>query len=588
MTAEVAATDGAATRRSGAEILVDCLRRQDVDQVFCVPGESYLAVLDALHDVADDVRLVVCRQEGGAANMADAYGKLTGRPGVSFVTRGPGATNASIGVHTAFQDSTPMVLFIGQVARGFKDREGFQEVDLVAMFRPLAKWAAEIDDPRRLPEYVHRAFQTAMAGRPGPVVLVLPEDMLSEQVAVPVDAGRRADPVPAAPRPDQMEAFAALVAEAKRPLMILGGGGWTAKARDDLLAFADRAQVPIAASLRCQDYVPNTHPLYVGHFTIGAEPQLVKRLAEADLVVAFGTRLGEMTTAGYRLLTAPRTRQTLVHIHADSEELGRVYQADLPINAGLAPFAAALAALDAGAGAPMRRAWVQSLKAEHDASYVPLPNAGAVDLPEVFRHLQEVLPDDTIVTNGAGNYTGWVHKYWRFSAFRSQLAPTSGAMGYGVPAAVAAKLTCPDRTVLSVNGDGCFLMNGQEMATAVQYGAPIIYLVINNGMYGTIRMHQEREYPARVFGTDLHNPDFAMLARSYGLAGLRVERTEDFAQALDTILQSPTGGLIELIVPQEALSIRSSLSALRAAALDRQAAQHNAITHPASNQGNRR
>ncbi|MBS7701011.1 MULTISPECIES: thiamine pyrophosphate-binding protein [unclassified Chelatococcus] len=587
MTAEVAATEGGAASRSGAEILVDCLRRQAVDRVFCVPGESYLAVLDALHGVADEVQLVVCRQEGGAANMADAYGKLTGRPGVCFVTRGPGATNASIGVHTAFQDSTPMVLFIGQVARGFKDREGFQEVDLVAMFRPLAKWAAEIDDPRRIPEYIHRAFQTAMAGRPGPVVLVLPEDMLSEEVAVPPDAGLRADPLAAAPRPDQIAAFAALLTEAKRPMMILGGGGWTTDARDHLLAFAERAQLPIAASLRCQDYVPNTHPLYVGHFGIGAEPQLVKRLGEADLVVAFGTRLGEMTTAGYRLLTVPRTRQKLVHIHADPEELGRVYQADLPINAGLAPFAAAVAVLDATAGAADRQDWVRSLKAEHDATYAPLSNAGDLDLTAVFQHLQEVLPSDTIVSNGAGNYTGWVHKYWRFSAFRSQLAPTSGAMGYGVPAAVAAKLTYPGRTVLSVNGDGCFLMNGQEMATAVQYGAPIIYLVVNNGMYGTIRMHQEREYPTRVSGTELHNPDFAMLARSYGLAGHRVERTEDFAQALEAVLASPSGGLIELIVPQEALSVRSSLSQLRSAALKRQAAQTTTATVPGSNQGNR-
>ncbi|MFC7400017.1 thiamine pyrophosphate-binding protein [Chelatococcus sp. GCM10030263] len=555
--------------RTGAEILVNCLRRQEVDRVFCVPGESYLAVLDALHDAREAVSLVVCRQEGGVTNMAEAYGKLTGRPGVAFVTRGPGATNASIGVHTAFQDSTPMVLFIGQVAREFKDREGFQEVDLVAMFRPLAKWAAEITDPRRIPEYVHRAFQTAIAGRPGPVVLSLPEDMLSEEVAEPVDPGLCAKPLAAAPGEQQMRDFAALLAGSERPLVILGGGGWTAQARDDLLAFAERAEVPISASLRCQDYVPNEHSHYAGHFSVGAEPSLVKNLAEADLVIALGARLGEMTTGGYELLKAPRPRQKLVHIYPDPEELGRVYQADLPINAGLAPFAAALRRLDPGAVPAGRAAWVARLKQDHERSYEPIPTPGPVDLPAIFRHLQEVLPRDTIAVSGAGNYTGWVHKYWRFSTFRSQLAPTSGAMGYSVPAAVAAKLTCPERTVISFNGDGCFLMNGQEMATGVQHGAAVVYIVANNSMYGTIRMHQEREYPTRISGTELRNPDFPMLARAYGLVGLRVERTEDFPAALAEALASPTGGLIELVLPQEALSVRANLSKFRQAALER-------------------
>lgn len=560
-----------ADSRSAAVLLVECLERQGVDRVFCVPGESYLAVLDALHDKQDRIALTVCRQEGGAANMADAYGKLTGKPGVCFVTRGPGAANAVIGVHTAFQDSTPMVLFIGQVAREFRDREGFQEVDLVAMFRPLAKWAAQIDDPRRLPEYIHRAFATALSGRPGPVVLALPEDMLAEAVAANIDAGLRAAPLPAAPSQEALRRFAALTAQARRPLMILGGGDWSLEAQRNLLAYAEAAQVPICASLRCQDYVPNSHPLYAGHFGIGAEPSLARRLAEADLVIAMGARLGEMTTAGYTLLKAPRPVQRLIHVHPDALELGRVYQADLPLNAGLGPTAAALRALPADARAAAARAeWCKVLRADYETSLQPLAPGPGVDLAAVMQQLQAVLPPDTIVTNGAGNYTGWVHKYWRFNTFRSQLAPTSGAMGYGVPAAVAAKLVHPQRSVLSVNGDGCFLMNAQEIATAVQYGAAIVYLVINNSSYGTIRMHQEREYPARVSGTALRNPDFAAMARSYGIAGERVIDTAGFAPALERVLASPVGGLIEIVTDIEALTARTTLSKVRAAALERQ------------------
>jgi acetolactate synthase-1/2/3 large subunit len=560
-------------RKTAAALLVECLERQGVDRVFCVPGESYLAVLDALHDREEQVALVVCRQEGGASNMADAYGKLTGRPGVCFVTRGPGASNAMIGVHTAFQDSTPMVLFVGQVAREFRDREGFQEVDIPALFRPVAKWAAQIDDASRIPEYVHRAFSTALAGRPGPVVLALPEDMLSDAVAATIDPGLRADPLPAAPNPHAVQRFAELAARAQRPIIILGGGDWSLQAQRHLLAYAERAQIPICASLRCQDYIPNAHPLYAGHFGIGAEPALAKRLAEADLVVALGARLGEMTTAGYTLLQAPRPKQQLVHVHPDPDELGRVYQADLPINAGLGAMTEALAALpNANAGAAQRAAWCAQLHAEYEASQVPTAKPVGLDLTAVMRELQARLPADTIVTNGAGNYTGWVHKYWRFSTYRSQLAPTSGAMGYGVPAAVAAKLTYPDRMVLSVNGDGCFLMNGQEMATAVQYGAAILYLVINNSAYGTIRMHQEREYPRRVSGTQLRNPDFAAMARSFGLTGERVTRNDEFAGALERALASPTGALIEIVTDIEDISVRANLTKLRQAALDRQAA----------------
>lgn len=558
--------------RSAAALLVDCLERQGVDRAFCVPGESYLAVLDALHDKAEKISLVVCRQEGGASNMADAYGKLTGKPGVCFVTRGPGATNAAIGVHTAFQDSTPMVLFIGQVARSFRDREGFQEVDFVAMFRPLAKWVAQVDDPRRLPEYIHRAFQTALAGRPGPVVLALPEDMLAEQVDSAIDVGLPARAVPAAPSQEALERYAELIAQARRPLIVLGGGDWSLQAREDLLAYAQTAQIPICASLRCQDYIPNRHPLYVGHLGIGAEPSLARRLGEADLIIALGARLGEMTTGGYTLLKAPRPTQRLVHAYPDPGELGRVYQADLPINTGLGPLARALRALPVQpAAAASRVAWCHALRADYEASLIPPDVASGMDLAAIVRHLQEVLPEDTIVSNGAGNYTGWIHKYWRFNAFRSQLAPTSGAMGYGVPAAVAAKLVYPHRSVLSVSGDGCFLMNAQEIATAVQYGARILYLVINNSSYGTIRMHQEREYPTRVSGTALRNPDFAAMARSYGLAGERVTDNAAFAPALERALASPVGGLIEIITDIEALSVRTTLSKLRASALERHA-----------------
>jgi acetolactate synthase-1/2/3 large subunit len=557
--------------RSGATLLIDCLQRQGVDRVFCVPGESYLAVLDALHDRRDDMSLVVCRQEGGAANMADAYGKLTGRPGVCFVTRGPGAANASIGVHTAFQDSTPMVLFIGQVARQFRDREGFQEVDFTAMFGPLAKWAAQIDDPRRIPEYIHRAFQTALAGRPGPVVLALPEDMLGEIMETPIDPGLRALPLSAAPSPEAMARYVELTGQAERPMIILGGGGWSGPAGQDLLAYAEAAQIPVCASLRCQDYIPNDHPLYAGHFSIGAEPSLARRLREADLVIALGTRLGEMTTGGYKLIEAPRPRQTLIHIYPDPEELGRVYQADLPINAGAAVFARALRALPANSVHRGGRAgWCQTLRADYEASQEPPPATDGINLAAVVKQLQAALPADTIVCNGAGNYTGWFHKFWRFNAYRSQLAPTSGAMGYGVPAAVAAKLTFPQRTVLSVSGDGCFLMNGQEIATAMQYGAKILFLVINNSAYGTIRMHQEREYPTRISGTELRNPDFAMMAQSYGLAGERVTQADEFAPALERALCAPHGALIELVTDIEALSVRTTLSKLRAAALERQ------------------
>ncbi len=555
--------------RTGGQILVDCLKLQGVDHVFCVPGESYIAVLDALHDVQDDIRLVVCRQEGGAANMAEAHGKLTGRPGICFVTRGPGATNASIGVHTAFQDSTPMILFIGQVGRAFRDREGFQEVDFRAMFAPLAKWAAEIDDAARIPEYLHRAFQTAMSGRPGPVVLSLPEDMLTDLVEGRIDVGRRVEPIPAAPRADQVDQIMELVGKAQRPMLIVGGGGWTGQAGRELAAFANRNRLPVAVALRCQDYLSNREPCFIGHFGIGAEPSLVKRLDEADLVIAIGPRLGEMMTAGYTLLAPPRPAgKVVVHVHPDPNELGRVYQADLPINAAMSTVVAALAARPQLGEQPWAE-WAGACRADYETSLVPLPQPGAVNLGEIIKQLRAALPDTTIICSGAGNYTGWLHRHWPFTDYRTQLAPTSGAMGYGVPAAIAAKLTFPDRQVVSVSGDGCFLMNGQELATAAHHGLKILFIVVNNGMYGTIRMHQERNYPARESGTTLTNPDFVALAKAYGLNAERVEATDDFAAALERALGSAGSALIELVTDPEALSLRSTLSKLRSSALAR-------------------
>jgi acetolactate synthase I/II/III large subunit len=551
--------------RTGGQILVDCLRGQGVAKVFCVPGESYIAALDALYEARDHIELVVCRQEGGVTIMGDAYGKMTGEPGVCFVTRGPGAANASTGIHTAFQDSTPLVLFVGQVSRRIRDREGFQEVDLVAMFSPLAKWAAEINDPRRIPEYVHRAFQTALSGRPGPVVLSLPEDILSETIEAGLDLGRRARPIAAAPRADQMAALSNLLDQSSRPLLLVGGGGWSESTGRDALAFAEASGVPIASSLRCQDYVDNTHPSYIGHLGVGAEPSLAARVKEVDLLIALGARLGEMTTAGYTLLEPPTSGRTLVHVHPDPNELGRVYQADLPINAASSAFAAALAALPPR-GNPVWTEWRRAARADFEESLKPLPQPGAVNLGEVMTQLQQACGSDAIVCSGAGNYTAWAHRHWMFRRWRSQLAPTSGAMGYGVPSAVAAALVCPQRTVISISGDGCFLMHGQELATAVRHGVKVLFLVVNNGVYGTIRMHQERLYPGRVVATDLVNPDFTTLASAYGIVAERVTATAQFAPALERALKAAGSALIEIVVDPEAISVRSSLSQLRARA----------------------
>jgi len=546
--------------RTGGQLLVDQLKIQGTDTVFCVPGESFLAVLDALYDTRGQIRLIVCRHEGGAAYMADAYGKLTGRPGVCFVTRGPGASNACVGVHTAYQDSTPMILFVGQVARSDYERQAFQEVDLRRMYGQLAKWVAQIEDPSRIPEFVARAFALTTSGRPGPVVLSLPEDMLREETMA-ADAGSY-QIVQAYPGVSELRQVREMLAHSKRPIMILGGTTWTSQAVADIMAFAESNRLATATTFRRQDRFDNLHPCYAGDLGISPNPKLAAQVKAADLVLGVGTRLGEAATDGYKHLSVPRPEQKLVHAYMGAEELGRVYQADLPINAGMPAFAAAARALE-----PVDSSeWAADTEAAH-REYLdyskPVPNPGTLQLAEIITTLREQLPPETIVCNGAGNYSGWVHRFWRFRRYGTQLAPTSGSMGYGVPAAVAATIVYPDRPVLSFSGDGCFLMNGQELATAMHYGLKPIFFVINNGMYGTIRMHQEREYPARVSGTMLTNPDFAALGHAYGLHSQMVERTEDFADAFVRARNAGRAALIELRLDPEAISTRISLSKLR-------------------------
>lgn len=549
--------------RTGGQILVDALRVHGVDRAFCVPGESYLAVLDALHDAADAIELIVCRQEGGAAYMAEAYGKLTGTPGICFVTRGPGATNASIGVHTAFQDSTPMILFVGQVARDQVEREAFQEIDYRRMFGPMAKWVVEIDDAARLPELISQAFHRAVNGRPGPVVVALPEDMLTDRVAVAdAPAYVRADAYAGAP---QLAALQALLADARRPMVIAGGGGWSAATVAALQTFSEAFCLPVAASFRCQDLFDNTHPHYAGDFGPAASPKLIQRVKDSDLLITIGARLGEMTTGAYTMIDIPVPRQKLVHIYPSGEELGRVYHPTLPIQATVRGFLTPAAALTP-LGESDWRAWTAAAHADYrDHLQHPLI-PGAVQMGEIMAWLRDHLPPDAILTNGAGNYTAWPQRFYQYRRFRTQLGPTNGSMGYGVPAAISAKLAHRDRTVVAFAGDGCFLMTGQELATAAQYDARVIVLVVNNGMYGTIRMHQERTYPARVSGTGLTNPDFAALARAYGLHGETVTETAAFAAAFERCERAGTAALIELRIDPEALTPKLSLSQIRAQA----------------------
>ncbi|TDV11002.1 thiamine pyrophosphate-binding protein [Paraburkholderia caballeronis] len=558
------AADRAKHATTGARLVVDTLVAQGVERVYCVPGESFLAVLDALHDETARIETIVCRHEAAAANMAEATGKLTGRPGVAIVTRGPGATHASIGVHTAFQDSTPMILLIGQVARDQMDREAFQEVDYRRMFGQMAKWVAQIDDPRRVPEYLSHAFHLAMSGRPGPVVLALPEDVLSD-ACEPMPVAPAAQRVQASPSAAQMERVRELLAGAQKPFVIAGGSGWTRAACDDLRRFAENWQLPVGVAFRFQDTFDNEHPNYAGDVGLGINPALGARIRDADVLLALGPRLGEATTAGYTLLDIPKTKQTLIHVHQGAEELGRVYAADLPIVSGLPEFAAQLAALapPTSFAAFASFAWTGAADEAHRAYLEwrkPRPMPGDVQLGEVIEQLRARLPDDAIVANGAGNYATWLHRHFAYRGFRSQLAPTSGAMGYGVPAAIAAKSLYPQRAVVALAGDGCFLMSGQEIATAVQYGLAVVFIVVNNGHYGTIRMHQERHYPGRVHGTQLTNPDFAAFARAFGAHGETVTQTAGFLPALDRALAAGGPALIELRVPKEASTPAATLA----------------------------
>ena len=550
--------------KTGGEILVEGLKVNGVDKVFCVPGESYLAALDAFHDVPE-IQLVVCRQESGAAMMADAHARLTGRPGVCFVTRGPGATNAASGIHIAMQDSTPLILLIGQIARGHSEREAFQEVDYRRMFGELAKWVGQIDDEARVAEYISHAFHRAQAGRPGPVVLALPEDMLCARTAP--TALEPATEVQAHPADADMAALESMLAGAKRPLAIIGGGGWNAQACDHFRVFAGAFELPVAATFRCQDRIDNTHPSYCGDLGIGQTPRLRARIGAADLLLVIGPRMGEMTTGGYTLLDIPKPKQTLIHVHQGAEELGRVYHPRLAINAGMKVFTARLAKLT-----PPEITWSDWTKAARNdylAWTEPPEIPGPVQMGEIMTWLNEHLDADAILCNGAGNFSSWANRFYRYRGYGTLLGPTSGSMGFGLPAAGAAKLTEPERTVVAFTGDGDFLMTGQELATAVQYGANIIVLVGNNSMYGTIRMHQERDYPGRISGTDLINPDFADYARAFGAHGEIVEKTEDFVPAFKAARDSGKPAVIEIRIDPDAVSPTATLSGLRKAALEK-------------------
>jgi acetolactate synthase I/II/III large subunit len=559
---------------SGGQLVVAALRAHRVDMAFSVAGESYLEVLDALFD-APEIRLVTCRQEGGAAFMAEAYGKLTGKPGVLLVTRGPGACNASIGIHTAFQDSTPMVVLVGQVARHQLDREAFQEVDFRRMMAPLAKWVAQVDLAERVPELINQAFQVATSGRPGPVVLALPEDMLRDRRAAPV-AGPYLR-VRAHPGAADLGELRRLLGAAQRPMMLVGGGGWSDAACHDITRFAEANDLPVACSFRRQDIVDNRRPSFVGDLGTGASPALVARIRESDLLLAVGARIGEITSQSYTLLGIPDPGKVLIHAHPSAEELGRVFRPTLAIQSGTPEFAAAAAALEP---VSVRRwsDWRAAVRGEYEAGLVPSPATagGTLDLGKIMVWLRDRLPDDAIVTSDAGNFSGWPNRFLQYRRPGRQLGPTSGAMGYGVPAAVAAKLVHPSRLVVGFCGDGGFMMTGQELAASLAEGVGPIVLLFNNAMYGTIRMHQERRFPGRVVGTALKNPDFVALARAYGAFAARVERTEEFAPAFEEAAGARRAAVIELAIDPEIITTRTTLSAIRRQAEAQQSAKAEA------------
>jgi acetolactate synthase-1/2/3 large subunit len=550
--------------RSGAEVLIDALQINSVERIFCIPGESFLAALDALYD-RTEISLVVCRNEGGAAYMAEAEGKMTGRPGVCFVTRGPGATNASGGLHVAMQDSTPMILLIGQIARKDVDREAFQEIDYRRMFSQVAKWVAQIDDADRIPEYLNRAFSVATSGRPGPVVLALPEDMLTDMTdATDAKPWQIVRTSPA--RTDVAQTLAYLV-EAERPLIIAGGSGWSETTRLQLQDFAAANGIPLCNSLRCQDYIDNEHPNYIGDLGLGVNPALAQRVRDSDCLLVIGARLGEMTTGGFTLIEIPCPGQRLIHVHPGAEELGHIYQPELAINACAEHFVAALA--EAPSQSSTEKARREMVKQAHQG-YLDwnqsIKIAGDLQFSDIIHSLRRLTDEDAIICNGAGNNTTWLHRFFRHRKFRTQLAPTSGTMGYGLPAAVAAKLRYPGRCVVAIAGDGDFMMNGQELATAMQYQANIIVIVVNNGIYATIRMHQEREYPNRVIGTDMLNPDFVALARAYGAHAELVVATGEFEAAFERCLAADRPALIEVQLDPDILTPTATVQSLRALA----------------------
>jgi acetolactate synthase-1/2/3 large subunit len=561
-------------KQMAGHLLVECLIEQGVTHAFGVPGESYLAVLDGFHAYPDKIKFVINRQEGGAAYMADAQGRLTGRPGVCFVTRGPGATNASIGIHTAFQDSAPMVLFVGDVGSDFRDREAFQELDYNSFFGPstrgMAKRVERIDDPERIPEYVARAFATAMNGRPGPVVVVLPEDMLVRQVSARPLA--RVEPVEAWSDPGGLRQLREMLLACQRPFVIAGGTGWTPQSAQALQRFAENWKLPVGNAFRFQDIFDNHHPQYAGDVGIGINPKLAQRIRESDLILAIGPRLGEMTTNGYTLLEAPRPKQKLVHIHASAEELNRVYQADLAMLSTMNAAARSLEVLTAPVSLPWE-AWTESAHQDYLGNLVPQAMPGDINMPAIVNTISQLLPADAVLTNGAGNFASWVHRFHQHhglaNGLRTQLAPTVGSMGYGVPAGIAANLIT-GRTVFTIAGDGDFLMNGQELATATQHGAKTIVVLLNNGMYGTIRMHQERDFPHHTSGSHLQNPDFVALARAYGYSGVRITRTDEFEAEFKAALARSEGTLIEIMLDPEVITTRTTLSAIRDTALERQ------------------
>jgi acetolactate synthase-1/2/3 large subunit len=545
---------------TAARRIVDTLVMNGIDRVFCVPGESYLAVLDALADVRDRIQVIACRHEAGAANMAEAYGKLTGKPGVCMVTRGPGATHASIGVHTAHQDSTPMILFVGQIALTDRGRGAFQEVDYREVFGGLAKWATEIESPERTVEVVERAFATALQGRMGPVVIALPEDILhADGGPAPI---RPVTPAKAALDPAFVEQVRARLARAERPLLVLGGSGWTEAATTAIGDWAERIGLPVALSFRRKDLISNDRPNYAGDLGLGPNPKLVQRVRDADLILTIGARLGENPTLGYTLLTRARTAEVLIHIHPGPEELGRVWPTLMGAAADCSLAAIALSTIDPGRD---WRAGAATAHADYQAFIQPVSVTGAVNMSEVIRHLAEALPADAILTNGAGNFAAWLHRFHRHRARHTQLAPTSGAMGYGYPAALAAKSVHPDREVICIAGDGDYLMTGQEIATAVQYGINVVVVVVDNGTYGTIRMHQETHYPgaARTIATDLVNPDFVKYAEAFGAFGIRCETTADFPAAFAAARNAGRPALVHLITSAEDIAPTRTITGLR-------------------------